>query len=208
MDSLQAILDQIQVLATSAGGVPAYGLIFLLLVACGFGVPLSEDLLLIGAAILTVQDALNPYVLSVVVILGVITGDLFLFHWGRVFGLRILNSKKIQRLISPAKIVEAQAVVQKHGAKWLFATRFLPGLRTSSYFVAGSMKLPYRAVILYDGAAACIEVPLVIFGVRYLGGNMDEIKVLLGRFQYVVLALVVTLVLFLVIRSRLARRRK
>jgi membrane protein DedA with SNARE-associated domain len=61
--------------------------------------------------------------------------------------------------------------------------RFLPGIRTALFFAAGSLKLPYRQLFIYDGAAAVIELPLLVYGVRYVGGNWQEILQLVEHFQ-------------------------
>lgn len=43
--------------------------------------------------------------------------------------------------------------------------------------------MPYRHLFIFDGAAALVELPLLVYGVRYLGGRWHEILALVQRFQ-------------------------
>jgi membrane protein DedA with SNARE-associated domain len=67
-------------------------------------------------------------------------------------------------------------------------------MRTALFFAAGSLRMPYRYMLVYDGAAALVELPLLVYAVRYVGGRWQEILALIQRFQtFVVPALLVLL---------------
>ena len=53
MDSALAFLQSLQ-------GIPAYALLFALLFGCGVGLPMNEDIVLMGAAALTLQGVMEP----------------------------------------------------------------------------------------------------------------------------------------------------
>jgi membrane protein DedA with SNARE-associated domain len=96
----------------------------------------------------------------------------------------------------------------RYGPGYIFVVRFMPGIRTALFLAAGSLKMPYRHLFLYDGLAAAVELPLLVYGVRYVGGRWEEILAQVQRFQYVLVPAVVLLVLalWLLARARKARQ--
>ena len=83
-ESLLAFLHALQ-------GWPAYALVFAILVGSGFGLPMNEDLLLVAAAALTLSGVMEPLALVAVAWCGIVIADGLIFHWGRVFGTRLLE---------------------------------------------------------------------------------------------------------------------
>ena len=77
-------------------------------------------------------------------------------------------------------------------------------MRTALFFAAGSLKMPYRHLFLFDGAAALVELPLLVYGVRYVGGRWQQILELMQRYQGVLVAGL----LLLVLGAWLYRRRR
>ena len=186
MESVMAFLQSLQ-------GFPAYALLLGLLVGSGFGLPVNEDILLLGAAALTLQGVMEPLPLMAVAWVGLVTADTLVFHWGRRFGPRMLRHRWMARLVSEARLAAMQATMRRHGPAFIFCVRFMPGLRTPLFFAAGSLKMPYRQLWVFDGAAALIELPLLVYGVRYVGGSWQEILVLVQRFQGVLIPAVLVL---------------
>lgn len=64
----------------------------------------------------------------------------------------------------------------------------MPGIRTALFFAAGTLKLRYRTLFLYDGLGAAIELPLLVYGVRFVGGRWQQILAWIERFQLYLLA--------------------
>lgn len=168
MDAALALLHTLQ-------GPPAYGLVFLLLVLCGIGAPINEDIVLLVAAALTLQGVMAPVPLMVVAWAGLIIGDALVFHWGHRYGARLLRTRFFARMLPEARLQAAQDRVRRGGPGFIFVIRFLPGIRTALFFAAGSLKLPYRHLFIYNGAAALVELPLLVYGVRYVGGHWERI---------------------------------
>ena len=82
----------------------------------------------------------------------------------------------------------------------------MPGVRSAVYLAAGSLRLPYRQQFLYDGLARRREVPLLVFAVRYVGGNWQTLLPRSPWAQGLVLAAVVLLgAVAWAIRRRLRR---
>jgi len=86
-----------------------------------------------------------------------------------------------------------QQRMRRWGPPSIFAFRFMPGMRTALFFAAGSLKIPYRHLFVFDGAAALLELPLLVYGVRYVGGRWQDILAGVQRFQAVLIPAVLLL---------------
>jgi len=136
---------------------------FFLLLLCGLGLPMPEDIILVAAGILAGSDGRSWLGVSVLMYVGVLAGDSAIFFLGRKFGVRLLASPRFQRFFPPAKQLRVQELFAKHGTAGLFIGRFLPGLRAPIFFSAGSMKVSYFKFLLLDGSAALISVPVFVW---------------------------------------------
>ncbi len=168
-------------------GAPAYGLMFALLVACGIGAPMNEDIVLLVAAALTLTGVMEPLPLIVVAWFGLVIGDALVFHWGHRFGPRILATRFFSRIVPPPRLAGFQARVRRGGPAYIFLIRFMPGIRTALFFAAGTLKIRYRTFFLFDGLGAAIELPLLVYGVRFVGGRWQQIMAYVERFQIALL---------------------
>lgn len=201
MDSLTAFLQSLQ-------GPPAYALVFAALAGSGFGLPVNEDLLLMLAAALTLRGVMDPLALVAVAWCGIVLADVLIFHWGHRFGAPLLRHRFAARVLPPARLAAVQARMLRWGPAYLFAVRFMPGMRTGLLFAAGSLKMPYRHLLLFDGGAALVELPMLVYAVRYVGGRWETIVEGLQRWQWPLLAgMGLAIVgLWLVLRARKARQ--
>jgi len=173
LDSVLPFLDSLQ-------GLPAYALLFGLLFSCGIGAPINEDILLLAAAALTLNGVMDPIPLMIVSWFGLLAGDALVFHWGHRFGARALRHRWGARIVSPRRLESVQETMRRYGPAYIFVVRFLPGIRTMPFFAAGSLKMPYRHLFVFDGIAAAIELPVLVYTVRYIGGRWPAIT---GWFQ-------------------------
>ncbi len=187
-----AMFDTAMAFLQSLQGFPAYALLFALLFSCGIGAPINEDILLLAAAALTLKGVMEP--LMVVAWFGLVAGDALVFHWGHRFGARLLRHRYFARVVPEARLAAMQDTMRRYGPAYIFVVRFMPGVRTPLFFAAGSLKMPYRHLFIYDGAAALVELPLLVYGVRYVGGRWQEILALMQRFQGVLLPVFILLV--------------
>lgn len=192
-------------LATLQGG-PAYALTFALLVACGIGAPMNEDIVLLVAAALTLSGVMQPLALVVVAWFGLLIGDGLVFHWGHRFGPRLLGTRFFARIVPPARLAGLQARVRRGGPAYIFLIRFMPGIRTALFFAAGTLKIPYQTFFGFNGLAAAIELPLLVYGVRFVGGRWQEILATIERFQVVLLVGLVAIALAVLARRAVKRR--
>ncbi|MCA2959264.1 MAG: DedA family protein [Silvanigrellales bacterium] len=204
MDILQPLVD----FFSSFG----YAAVFGVLLACGFGVPIPEDITLVAGGIISGLGYTNVHIMLLVSLAGVLIGDGTMFALGRVFGGRILKVRFVARFLTAERYAMVQAQFEKYGNWVLFVARFMPGLRSPIFMTAGiTRRVSFWRFLLMDGFAALISVPIWVY-LGYYGANkrdwlMDQVE----RGQSGVIALIgvllVAIVVFYVLRRRANTRR-
>lgn len=167
-----------------------YLAVFIMLLICGFGVPIPEDVTLVAGGVIAGLGYADVNTMFAVGMAGVIIGDGMVFTIGRFQGVRVLQLKPVQRIITPERFHAAQEAFHKYGRWVMFVARFLPGLRTPVFFTAGmSKRVSFGTWLLMDGVAALISVPVWVY-LGYFGArNFDWMFKILHRFQYGIFAL-------------------
>jgi membrane protein DedA with SNARE-associated domain len=184
---------------------------FFLLLLCGLGLPLPEDIVLIAAGMLGVIDGHSWIKVSVFMYAGVLAGDSIIFGAGRRFGVGLLKAAWFQRFLPASKQVKVVEFYDKHGAKGLFIARFLPGLRAPIFFSAGSLRVSYLKFLFYDGLAALISVPVFVWLGHWLwlkfADDFSAMERTLSRTHTYTLWGTVAIVVLLVVGAWLWKRR-
>lgn len=150
--------------------------VFLVLLACGLGLPLPEDIPLLTGGWLVHQELAHLYLMIPVAILGVLGGDCILFSLGKRFGHRIVEHRFLRRIVNPARLLVAERLFERHGIKIIFIGRFLPGLRPMIFMAAGVLRVPLVTFLGVNGFAACISVPVLIVLGMVFGENLERIQ--------------------------------
>ncbi|CWM12438.1 DedA-family integral membrane protein [Neisseria meningitidis] len=175
-----------------------YAAVFFVLVICGFGVPIPEDLTLVTGGVISGMGYTNPHIMFAVGMLGVLVGDGIMFAAGRIWGQKILKFKPIARIMTPKRYAQVQEKFDKYGNWVLFVARFLPGLRTAVFVTAGiSRKVSYLRFLIMDGLAALISVPIWIYLGEYSAHNIDWLMAKMHSLQsgiFVILGIGATVV--------------
>lgn len=177
-----------------------YIAVFIVLIACGLGMPIPEDLTLVTGGVIAGLGHANVHIMFIVGMIGVLTGDGLMFIAGRIFGDRILSFRFVQRIMTPKRYAKVQNKFDQYGNRVLFFARFLPGLRTPIYLTAGiSGKVSLWQFILMDGLAAMVSVPIWVYLGSYGAENIDWLMHKVHQFQtglYIILAVSVAGMLF------------
>ncbi|NML45373.1 hypothetical protein HHL11_16585 [Ramlibacter sp. G-1-2-2] len=142
--------------------------VFLVLFGAGMGLPLSQDLMLLAAAPLTLMGVLPPLKLVALAWVALLAGDAVTFWTGRYFGARWIRLPWAQRGVPPAALQRLEEGTRRRGPLLAFLARFLPGQRATLYFAYGTLHMPWRQFLAFDALAAAIHVPLLVYGVRLL----------------------------------------
>ena len=192
-------------------GLAAYGVIFGVLVACGLGIPLPEDISLVTGGFLAYLDAANLYIMMAVGFVGILVGDTLIFSAGRRIGTQVGRGGHgfFARIVTPEKRRRVEELFGRHGEKIVMIARFLPGVRAVTYFTAGSARMKYRRFILFDGIAALASAPIFVFLGYHFGDELEALIRAVRRGESaVIIVLAVVALLFLYRRWRVSVQRK
>ena len=197
----------IEFLLNFSGPLP-YVLVFTILLACGLGLPIPEDITLFAAGLLSFYGKANVYSMIVVSMLGVLIGDSIIFLLGAKYG-RVLTQKRFfRKILTPERLIYVKEKLRKQGNKVIFAARFMPGLRAPVYFSAGTLHLPYRVFIFYDGLASAISVPAIVYSVYYFGEDLEKVVGTIKKVEHGIFIVIATLILLLFLKWKLKKRKK
>jgi membrane protein DedA with SNARE-associated domain len=177
-------------LAQLAGKGP-YVVIFGVLLATGFGLPLPEDLPLLLAGYLAGTGAANPWIMFPGCFICIVGSDVIVYAIGRKYGHHVPKLPLLRRFLTEKRLAKTEAMLHTHGGKFIFMARFLPGLRMASFFTAGTFKIAFWRFLLYDGSAALISVP-AIMGLAYVfADEIDRVREWVHGGQIVAVVVVV-----------------
>lgn len=183
-----------------------YMAVFGILILCGFGLPVPEDITLVSGGVIAGLDLANPHTMVIVGLAGVLIGDSTMFIAGRVFGYRIQRIRTFRKILSPRRFSHIQRKFKQYGLSLLFIARFLPGLRSPIFLVAGmSRRIPYLTFVLIDGFAAIISVPVWVYLGYFFADNLDLLMQYVKDVQtmiYAALFLVFAVVLIIYLKKR------
>jgi membrane protein DedA with SNARE-associated domain len=162
-----------------------YLAVFTMLLVCGFGIPVPEDVTLVTGGVIAGLGYADVHTMFAVGMLGVLVGDGLVFSVGRLQGQRVMRWKPVQRVMTPERFEAAQGAFSRYGRWVMFVARFLPGLRTPVFLSAGiTRKVSVATWFVMDGVAALISVPIWVY-LGYFGArNWDWMFSVLHRFQY------------------------
>jgi membrane protein DedA with SNARE-associated domain len=192
-----SFLDQVVArILMGTHGAMAYLSIFAVLVACGLGVPLPEDISLILGGFLVFNGAAHLWAMVATGFLGILVGDTLIYMAGRRVGRHVrVGHGWLARVVTPARRIYVEGLFARHGEKLVIAARFMPGVRAVTYFIAGSAGMPYPRFICFDGLAALASAPLfVLLGYRF-GKHLTHVIELMKRYQLIAVGLLLATVL-------------
>ncbi len=189
-------------------GYTAYSAIVGLLLICGLGVPLPEDITLIAAGILASLGSISFPGAIAAGFAGVILGDAFLYTVGRIYGRKAFSLPLIRAVMTPRRIALAERKIIRNSHFICFTARFLPGLRSPVFLMAGIMGV--RPLVFYalDGLAALISVPLWVYVGFWLGENLDMAMKVAERIQLSLGAVILLAIAIYVVFRRIRKGRR
>ena len=160
--------------------------LFCVLLLCGLGLPLPEDVALLAGGFLAHRGLTQLPMTMAVALLGVVAGDNWLFYLGRRFGTGLVSYFQLGRPSSQAQIERLKEFLHRHGHRTIFYARFLAGVRALIYLTAGSLGFSAGRFVLYDLLGAVISVPIVVSLGYLFGSQIEELFRYLGGFEQLV----------------------
>jgi len=132
----------------------------------------SEDLTCIWAGLLVAQDRMTFVAAAAACFVGIFIGDVLLFLVGKWLGRPALRRAPMKWIVSEESVLQAQRWFERRGVAVIFLSRFVPGLRLSTYFTAGAVGTSLGAFALYFALAGSIWTPALVGLAAWLGERM------------------------------------
>ncbi len=133
--------------------------LFLILVGGGVGLPMPEDLTLLGAGVLANRRILRLRDVLVVGFAGVVVADWIIYLAGRRYGPGFVAHPWLARLFGAARMDAVRHAVERHGARAVFFARFMLGFRIATFLAAGTFGVSAPRFAVAEAAGAAIFVP-------------------------------------------------
>lgn len=188
-------------------GPTPYYLIFLILFLCGLGIPIPEDITLFAAGLLSYYTVTNVWVMIAASFAGVIMGDSLIFFLGAHYGRRLTKKWIFHKLLPDERLDAVRTRFHKNGEKLLFFARFMPGFRAPVYFSAGTLHIPFRKFILYDGLAALISVPAIVGAVYLFGDRLSDVIEIIRTAEHGILFVISAVILAIIAKWYVTHRK-
>jgi membrane protein DedA with SNARE-associated domain len=184
--------------------------IFLLMFLETSSLPIPSEVILPFAGYLSFTGQFNSYLVVAFATVAGIFGSLIDYYIG-LKGVQSLVKHKIlgKVILSTGQLQLAEKWFDKHGSLVVFASRLIPGFRTTSSFPAGAAKMPVKKFLIYTTAGCALWNAILVYLGWYLGKNWTVVA---GISQYIILAsiaaAVITVVIYLVVRRRNMQEQK
>ena len=164
-----------------------YSIIVLTMTLATFGLPISEEIVIISAALVAymgahpeiypppffaienVQKPVQPSTTALVCFLAVFLSDLLVYMIGFIFRGKIINHPIIKKAIPQKRKEKINLWISRYGyfASGIF--RFTPGLRFIGYLTCGVARIPIYKFIFINGGIALLVVPSQVFIISIYG---------------------------------------
>ncbi len=177
-----------------------YFAVFFVLIICGFGVPIPEDITLVSGGVIAglYPNEVNVHIMLIVSMLGVLIGDSTMYWLGRIYGVKILRTRLIKKIVTLKRLKMVKEKFAKYGNRVLFVARFLPGLRAPIYMISGiTRRVSFIRFLLIDFFAAIISVPIWVYLGDFGASNLDWLHQQIKKGQFAIYILLLLLALFL-----------
>jgi membrane protein DedA with SNARE-associated domain len=148
-------------------GFVAYLIVFGMLLAGSFGLPMPEDVALITAGAIVSAGQADLSIMTVVCYLGIVVGDVILYRFGWLAGPSILRRRWARRYFTAKRIRSLRENLERRTFLTIFIARHLFYLRTATFVFCGAVRVSFPRFFIADALAALITLP-VMLGLGYL----------------------------------------
>ncbi len=161
---------------SSIYGRLGYGAPFLVLVGAGAGLPVPEEVTMVGSGYLLHQGLVSTFPIILTCWVATLIGDSIPFWIGRILGPKALKLPLATRILHPERFALIEKRFEKHGSWAIFTCRFLPGVRMPGFFSAGTLRMSYAKFMLADASAALIMVPMYVLIGKAFSKNIGRLE--------------------------------
>ena len=186
----------------------AWGVGLLTLVETVFP-PIPSEVVLPLAGFLSQQGRMGVVPVLVAATLGSVTGAWLLYtaaaKLGQERATRLLCRLP---LMEPDDVDRAEGWFNRHGRAAVFFGRLVPGVRSLISLPAGSTGMPMASFLVFTAAGSGLWNSLLVGAGYALGTQWHRVERYAGLFDNVVIAVIVGVVLWAVVRRLLRNRRR
>lgn len=175
-------------------GILAYAIICLMAAAEALpvlGVVMPGVAVILGFGVLASYGGLDIWPLMVASVVGAVAGDGLSFWLGSHFGPGLATRWPLRK--SPKLVARGQALIQRHGGKAVFLSRFASGTRAFVPLAAGMLRMQPARFYAFNIGSALIWAPgYILIGVL-LGGSLHLVTAIAGRLAVFLILLIAIL---------------
>jgi membrane protein DedA with SNARE-associated domain len=182
-----------------------YAVVFIGVFLENAGAPVPGETMLLAGAALSRFGSLKLSLVIVAAIAGATLGDNLGFFIGRRGGRAFVERYGARLGMTGARLTQFDRFFDRHGAKTVFAARFITGLRVFGAILAGASRLSWSRFLVFNALGAIVWS--ATFGaVGYaLGYSWHTLEQWIGHSGLVLLVLVGVIGALAVLRARWRR---
>ena len=181
--------------------------LFLVLTGSALGVPIPEDLPLIGAGIAINNELVGFLPTFLICYISIILGDCIVYGIGYRLGTKLFEKKWFKSRVSAAHIRRTRMNLHRRSWLMIFLARHLFYLRTATFLVCGAVKMSFKRFVMIDLCAAAISTPIMI-SIGYLASEHWDKAREIFRHVEIIAIIPVIFVLYALLKKRKPRIRK
>jgi membrane-associated protein len=132
-----------------------------------------SETLVITAAVLAANGRLNIGLVAAAAAVGAILGDNCAYWLGRS-GLRRVTDRLLGSESNQRRLRWAHIQIERNGAWIIIVARFIPGGRTATTYIAGTLDMPWKRKFLPADTFAAVVWALFSSALGYIGGATFE----------------------------------
>ena len=180
-------------------------LAFLAILLSGMSLPVSEDLIIITAALLSIEKPSNLLINLLAVYFGAMATDYFAYFVGSRVRSGTMKTNFFSRVIPEKALNKMRHYLDKYGIFTFIVGRFIPfGFRNIMFFTAGFSKLRFKVFVLYEIIAVTTSVNTLFFLTYRFGDAVKKPAKIAGLilFLFVITGIIALIVRFIVSRFK------
>ena len=144
--------------------------IFISLLLGGFNLPISEDIIVITAALLCKQEKASIPAFYAALYFGAVISDYLVYFWGWLLRRGRISGIFFSKLINETTIDRISNALERHGFLTFLCGRFIPfGVRNIIAMTSSFVGFPFYKFALFDAVAAACNISALFWLVYFLG---------------------------------------
>lgn len=161
-------------------------------------IPLPSELILPMAGWMVARGQFDLWWAAIAGTLGCTLGSAVAYWVGALGGRPFILRYGRYVLVSPHDLARADRWFERYGDWAIFFSRLLPVVRTFISFPAGVVRMNFVRFLIYTTIGSFPWSLGLVYAGKVLGDNWEEVRSFLQKFDYLIAAAVVALVIFYV----------